>query len=677
MQLVTLDFETYYDTKDGYTLSKMTAEEYIRDPRFEIIGVSIAINDQPAVWYDNHGGRAVAALQQIDWADAVAVGHNLSEFDALILTEKCGCYPRAYLCTLAMGRALHGGKVSNALGNLAKLYGLPPKGDEVVRADGKRLRDFSPEQLAAYGDYCNTDTVICRALFHIMRKHLPASELQYLSMMIRMWAEPRMLIDGELAAMYLAQLRANKQALLDRAGVDEKTLRSNEKFAELLREYGIDPPMKLSKTAKNPDGSPKETYAFAKTDPAMEELLNDPDEEVATLAAARVGVKTTIEESRAARFLGISQRGALAAPLAYGRTHTHRAAGSGKLNLQNMGRGKAVTKRTIPGTLLVTPDGIARFARLRPGERDGKPAMVVDTQEGTSWYADDVHCVGLRDHLIAPEGKVYVVADSSNIELRVCHALAGQTDTVEKLRNKVDLYCDFASDIYGRPITKKDKTERLHGKVGMLQLQYQSGGRAFKNAARVMGGIHLSEEAANETVEAYRKRFSHVKKLWYRCEEGLKAMARGTSMYIDELGLCRTDTNKIWLPNGMAINYFNLRRELNVFTQRDQWVYDDKEKRFPKNIYGGAVTENLCQALARNIVFEQALEIEKKYGRYEMAGNGVVLMVHDEVIALVDEDDADDCLSFMLDVMSQSPTWWPDLPVAAEGDIAYAYGSAK
>ena len=677
MQLITLDFETYYDTKEGYTLSKMTAEEYIRDPRFEIIGVSIAVNDQPATWYDNHGGRAIAALREIDWPNAVAVGHNLSEFDSLILTEKCGCRPRAYLCTLAMGRALHGGKVSNALGNLATLYGLPPKGDEVVRADGKRLRDFSPEQLAAYGNYCNTDVALCRALYHIMRKHLPASELRYMSMMIRMWAEPRMLIDGELATQYLEQLRANKQALLDRAGVDEKTLRSNEKFAELLREYGIDPPMKPSKTAKNPDGSPKMTYAFAKTDPAMEELLNDPDEEVATLAAARVGVKTTIEESRTARFLGISQRGALAAPLAYGRTHTHRAAGSGKLNLQNMGRGKPVTKRTHLGTLLVTPDGIDRFAGLRPGERDGKPAMVVDTLDGASWYDDDVHCVGLRDHLVAPEGKVYVVADSSNIELRVCHALAGQTDTVEKLRNKIDLYCDFASDIYGRPITKKDKTERLHGKVGMLQLQYQSGGRAFKNAARVMGGIHLSDESAEETVTAYRNRFSKVRKLWYRCEDALKAMARGTSMYVDELGLCRTDTNKIWLPNGMAINYFNLRRELNVFTQRDQWVYDDKEKRFPKNIYGGAVTENLCQALARNIVFEQALEIEKKYGRYDLVGNGVVLMVHDEVIALVDEDDADDCLVFMLDVMSQSPTWWPDLPVAAEGDIAYAYGSAK
>ena len=677
MHLLTIDFETYYSTKDGYTLSKMTAEEYIRDPRFQIIGVSIKVDNQPVYWTDNHGGRAVAAIRSLDWGNGVALGHNMSEFDALILTEKCGVFPAHYQCTLAMGRALHGGKVSNSLANLAKRYNLKPKGDAVLRADGMRLEDFTPAQLASYGVYCDDDVDICHALYHLLRKHLPATELQYLSMMIRMWAEPRLELDSDLLAKYLAQLSRNKQELLNRAGVSQQDLRSDAKFAELLRERGVEPPLKYSKKRKDANGNPLLVYAFAKTDPQMEDLVDDPDDEVATLAAARVGVKTTIEESRTERLLGISQRGRLPVPLAYGKTHTHRAAGSGKINLQNMGRPKSVGKRTLPESLLCTPSGIERLQGVETHSVNDKPVMCVRTLEGNVWVADDVHVVGLRDMIVAPEGKALVVADSSNIELRVCHALAGQMDTVEQLRNKEDLYCSFASDLYSRPITKKDKRERLHGKVSMLQLQYQSGAGSFRNAARVMGGLHLTEDEAQGTVQMYRGRFAMVKKFWYRCEKAIDDMYCGREAYIDDHGLCRTVKDAIILPNGMAIRYFDLRKVYDPETGREQWEYDDKEKRHAKKVYGGSVTENLCQALAREIVFAQTLEIDKRYGGPANRGDGVVLQVHDEVVALVDEDKAEECLSYMLEVMSTPPTWWPWLPVAAEGAIEYAYGSAK
>ena len=365
------------------------------------------------------------------------------------------------------------------------------------------------------------------------------------------------------------------------------------------------------------------------------------------------------------------------APLAYGKTHTHRAAGSGKINLQNMGRPKSVSKRTLPGTLLVTPAGIEEFYALETHEVAGKPESCVRTTDGLVWLAEDTHVVGLRDMIVAPPGKILVVADSSNIELRVCHALAGQMDTVEQLRNKEDLYCNFATDLYGRTITKRDKRERLHGKVSMLQLQYQSGAASFKNAARVMGGLHLSEDEALSTVQMYRGRFEFVKKFWYRCEKAIDAMFCGREMYIDDHGLCRTVKDAIILPNGMAIRYFDLRKVYDPEQGREQWEYDDKEKRHAKKVYGGSVTENLCQALAREIVFEQTLAIDQRYGGPKNPGNGVVLQVHDEVITLVDEDQADECLAYMLEVMSTPPVWWPWLPVAAEGATEYAYGSAK
>ena len=613
-QLVTLDWETYYDS--DYTLSKMTAEEYIRDPRFEIIGVSIKVGDNPARWGSASTDVIREKFRRIDWSNVVLLGHNMSEFDALILNHHIGVRPRAYACTLAMARALHGGKVSKSLGALAEMYGLPAKGHEVILAKGKRRADFTPQELAAYGGYCNRDCDIAYALYKILKAKLPAQEHRYISLLTKMFAEPRLVLDLEALKEYRGELLGKKELMLANCGLSAKELGSNAAFAAALIARGVDPPTKISKTTG------KEAYAFAKTDEGMTELLEDSDPEIQVLAAARLGVKSTIEETRVERLIGIAERGMLPVPLLYGKTHTHRAAGGGKINLQNLG------KRSP-----------------------------------------------LRKAIMAPPGKKLVVVDSSNIELRVAHTLAGQTDTVTKLRNGADLYCDFAGDIYGRLITKEDKKERQHGKVGMLQLQYQSGAKAFRNSARAWD-VHISGDESQKTVDAFRGKFTMIRRLWRRCQNALFDMRAGDSKFIDMWELCRTEQDAIILPSGMRINYFNLRQE----THPDfgvQWVYDNKETRKPKRVYGGAITENLCQAIAREIVFEQMLEVEKKYGTYQDEGCGVVLTVHDELVAVVDEDDAEECLEFALAAMHEPPKWWSVVPIAAEGGIADRYGDAK
>jgi DNA polymerase len=258
--------------------------------------------------------------------------------------------------------------------------------------------------------------------------------------------------------------------------------------------------------------------------------------------------------------------------------------------------------------------------------------------------------------------------------------LAGQMDTIDDLRRGIDVYSSFASNVYQRPISKKDKKERQHGKVGMLQLQYQAGGKSFKNAARVMGGVRLSDDEAFATVDVYRNRFTDVRKFWRTCQQSIEAMGRGTSKYRDSCGLCRTEGNKIVMDGRMPLVYHNLRQELIAFEGQEpelQWVYDDKEKRYTKKIYGGSVTENLCQWVAGSIVKDQTLECERRWGAYHMHGNGVVNMVHDEAVLLVDEDDADECLKFCLDVFKQSPKWWDQLPVSGEGGHGYRYSECK
>lgn len=364
----------------------------------------------------------------------------------------------------------------------------------------------------------------------------------------------------------------------------------------------------------------------------------------------------------------------------------HRFAANGKLvhnsqkiNMQNLPGTRRVSEKTPVGTLLRTPRGFERMRMYNPPTNqvmveDGTIIDVVHNKELQVWVA------GLRDAIMAPPGKKIVVVDSSQIELRVCHLLAGQMDTVDELRRGADVYSGFASSVYGRQITKADAKERQHGKVGMLQLQYQAGWKSFRNAARIMGGVRLTEDQAQATVDVYRNRFTEVRKFWRTADQAIANMARGGGRYIDQWGLCRTEHNRIVSDGRLPLVYTNLRQEMISFDGKDpelQWVYDDKEKRHMKKIYGGSVTENLCQWIARNVVLEQTLDLERKYGNYARTGEGVVLSVHDEAVLCVDENIADECLEFSLQRMSVPPTWWPALPVAAEGGIGMRYAEAK
>jgi len=667
LQLVTLDFETYYNSKEGYTLRKMTAEEYIRDPRFQIILLSLKFNDGKTFWISGTHEYLKRKLSQIAWNKVIALGHNMSGFDSLILAEVLGFRPAFWQCTLCIGRALHGGG-SVSLANLAKRYLLEQqKGTEVERVDGMRREDFTPEQLQRYGEYSCDDTQICYTLYHIMRPHMPPKELRQVHLFTRMFAEPRIQLDGEGLDLLGKQLAIQKQRLLDQCGVDQKQLRSDAKFAELLQSLGVEPGTKLNKNNV-------EKYAFAKTDRFMKDLEGHPDERVRMLVAARLKTKTTIEESRVERFRGIASRGALPALLNYGKTLTHRASGGGGVNLQNLTNNRPVTPETIPGALLATDAGRQTL------DRYDKDAGVVYTAEGDAIGEKDttrsVHVYGLRDALVAPKGYRIVAADSSNIELRVAHLLAGQMDTIERIRNGEDLYCWFAGDLYGRLITKADDKERKHGKVGMLQLQFKSGSGSFQTAARVMGGIMLTIDESQETVDLFRAKFPMFPKIWNKCQDAISDMYHGRHVYIDQWGLCYTEHNAIVLPNGMRLHYSNLRREFDEDFGW-QWKYDDKETGATKSLYGGSLFANIVQSLARIVVFDQTLTIEKRWGTYQDNDQGVALIVHDEAVAVIREDLAQQAEKDMVSIMSVPPSWWPQLPVAAEGGVGRTYGDAK
>jgi len=610
MDIYTIDFETYYDR--DYSLSKMQTDAYCLDPRFELIGMGIAKNDGTPHWFTD-ALEIDAVLARIDWANAAVRCHN-TLFDGFILTRVLGRAPRLWMDTLSQGRMLHPYLVSHSLANLAKHFGLAPKGTEVLNALGKRQADFTRQELADYGRYCCNDVVICRGLGDQFDPGTPPLNAYLIDMTIRMFTEPVLVGDtAEMEKLYAAEVE-RKETLLLAAATNRDIIMSNDKMAEALTALGVTPPQKLSARTK------KMTWAFAKSDKEFTELLEHDDPDVQTLVAARLGVKTTIAESRAKTFVEMSRRGRLPVYLQFwGAKTTGRYSGGNKCNWQNLpARGPTA---------------------------------------------------GLRNALKAPDGHVVVVGDSSNIELRIVMAVAGQLDVLDKLRRGVDLYCDFASTLFGRTITKANKPERMLGKVAMLSLQYGAGAVRFqemvRNAARLDPALQpITLDRAQEIVDLYRSVHYMVVQLWDYCQKiVLPDIASGGSLInVDVNGWAITCNEGFGRPGEPGVVYHDLKYE------EREWTYQMGRMRV--RIFGPKVVENLCQHLAMLVVMWQTARINKKIP--------VKLSVHDEAVTVPLLTDLDATKAYMTECLSLAPPWCRDiLPVACEVGSGPSYGEAK
>jgi|694.fasta_scaffold00761_20 DNA polymerase I-like protein with 3'-5' exonuclease and polymerase domains len=622
MDIVTIDFETYYDKT--YSLSKMTTESYIRDPRFEIIGVGVKINNYATDWYSGENfGRVLTGL---DYSDKAILAHNAA-FDGAILSWKFGIKPKLWLDTLSMARAKVGLIQSISLANLVNAFGLGAKGVEVVNALGKRRAEFTPNELSKYGDYCINDVELTYKLFKVLAKDYPASELAAIDAALRLYTEPVIELDRERLATHLSTVRdhkANLLSMLAEQGVTQEDLMSNQKLAHLLLDLGVEPPTKVSPTTN------ENTFAFSKTDLEFTDLLNHENLTVQNVVAARLGVKSTLDETRTEALLGVQERGPLPVMLHYYGAHTGRFSGGDKLNMQNLPRKGAI-----------------------------------------------------RRAMRAPEGHVFGVVDSSQIEARVLAWLASEDAIVDAFRNKRDVYSEFASKLYDRPITKADETERFLGKVCILGLGYGLGWVKLQLilASGAMGKkINLSKEQCQRIVNKYRETNHRIAGLWWQAGKALEMLDRNQSFVLANKFVC--EDKSIRLPNGMSLQYPLLRHTKNGFgycampnafkaIMNARLAGEDMDDQPWKYIYGGKVIENLVQALATIIIKEQWIRINasKKYK--------VVMQVHDELVAIIPEKEAKEGLAYMMDIMSTPPAWAADLPVACEGATAKYYGDAK
>ena len=621
MSLITLDFETYYTDKDlGFRTQ--TTEEYIRDPRFEVIGVSVQVNDGSPVWFSGDRETTRKWLAQFNWKESLVLAHN-TLFDGAILAWHFGIKPMALADTLCMARALHGVEVGGSLAKLATRYNVGIKGDEVVKAINKRRTDFTEDELAVYGEYCINDVDLTYKLFLLMIPSFPQEELKLIDMTLKMFTQPVLYVEQSTLQERLTELQEDKSQLLQslmeqlKCATEEEVrekLSSNKKFAEVITGFGIEVPYKTSVTTG------KQIPALAKKDEGFIALTENDDPFIQQLCAVRLGTKSTLEEKRIERFMDIGKRnrGALPIPLKYYGAHTGRWSGTDKVNFQNL------------------------------PSRDPKKKA-------------------LKKAIVPPDGYMVINSDSSQIEARVLAWLAGQEDVVKQFANGEDVYSIFASNVYGKTITKADPTERFVGKTCILGLGYGTGAMKLQHtlATSQPVSVKLDEEECKRIVGVYRDNNSSIIALWREADRMLETMIDRkikVKIMFGEYGCVFYDNDGIILPNGFRIRYPNLRRVTK--DEKTQIVYDSRKGEV--SIWGGAVVENVVQALARIVVGTQMCEINNKYR--------VALTVHDAAVVVAEEDEVDEAIKFVTTVMSTAPDWAQGLPVACEAKVGATYG---
>lgn len=662
--LLVIDFETRWSSKD-YTLSKMTTEEYIRDKRFKAFGACIHEfgTDKITQWY--RGDELRRVLSTYDWSTTAVLAHN-AQFDVSILSWCYNVHPCFIFDSLSMARALRGVEVGNSLFKLAEAFELPPKGKAVHSTDG--LQELTPEIEAELADYCKHDVFLCEEIFKRLAVGYPTKELRLIDMTLKMYTQPVLELDREMLIKALYEEGVQRESLLTKLGIEETALASNPQFAKLLETLGVPAPKKKSKTTG------KQTLALAKNDALFQALLNGDNEDVRLLCEARLKVKSTTERTRAQRFLDISGRGALPVPLSYYGALSGRwtASKGSAINMQNLKRGSF-----------------------------------------------------LRKAIMAPEGYELIVGDLSQIEPRVLAWLSDYDDMLYIFNAGGDPYAAFGAQMFNIPgLTKESHPDlRQSAKSALLGCGYGLGWASFsaqllvgflgappvrygKEFAKKLGvdseyiykflenadNLKKLEDiphtcttqellihcvAAKKIIDIYRATAYPVTSFWQMCEGLIQTALYGGKEYTHKCVTFKKE--EIVLPSGMSLLYPNLRREPELDADGKKvlgkkgdvvmnWVYGEEGKK-PTKLYAGKVTNNVTQAVARVVMTDGMLRVNK---RYPVKGT-----VHDELIAVAPQEEAKEATDWVLEQMTITPSYMPGIPLGADGGHHRRYGLAK
>jgi DNA polymerase len=666
-QLMILDAETRWANKacdwapDGYTLSKMTTEEYIRSPLFRAFGFCYKyFGDHNSAKWVSHDDLP-SFFDSIDWSITAVACHN-AMFDVGILTWVYGKSPCFIFDTLSMARILRGIEVGNSAAKLAQDFGLPPKGTATVSTDGVWM--LPPHIEAELATYCAHDVYLCEkfleGLHALVPGGFPQNEYKLIDATVRMFTEPQLELDTDMLEQALEEENIARTSLLSRLGCEESSLASNEQFADALRQLGEDPPTKISKTTG------EETFAFAKNDALFQALINSDKEEVALLCEARLKVKSTQMRTRAQRFLDIGKRGKLPVPVNYGHTRTQRwgAAKGASINMQNLKRG-----------------GV------------------------------------LRKAIVAPEGYECVPGDLSQIEPRVLAYLSDYTELLDIFASGKDPYAQFGSQMFGIPGMSKEShpdlrqsaksallgagyglgwasfaTQLLTGFLGAPPVMYD---RAFAKqlgvtkehfvafmsdsagADRMQRMAEIPHTCTDEElfvhcvcakiiIDTYRATSKPVVKFWDYLKEMLETVIAVPGAAPVKYKCLTFEPGKIILPNGLPILYDRIKITVDKFG-RNKYTYWNGKK--DKNLYHGILAENVTSGTARCVIADGMLRVQSRYR--------CAMPVHDEGVWVVPTPEVAQAMVWIHKQLTKPVPYMPGLPIGADVGSHRRYGEAK
>lgn len=619
LNFVVIDFETFFtddcdERGEPYRLKGRSAgkstEAYIRHPWFQAHGAAVKWEPNiPARWYAERELRYI--LKEHDWSNTFLIAHHMN-FDGLILSHHYSVVPKMYGCTLSMARLLLGNHISVSLDSVRQQFGLTLKKTPYDLFKGKRWNEITPEIQEQIGDGAADEVESIWVLFGRMMQTFPPSQLEVIDILVRMFTNPVLKGDGRFFGSLWEAEAKKKGLLLQQLGVTEAELQSADRFAELLREQGVEPGRKKGKNG--------DIYAFAKSDSFMEEILDDENEIVAALAEARLALKSTIQQTRAETFGWMASRGALPVYLRPYGAKTTRPSGGDGTNFLNMKK--------------VDPD-----------------------------LPIDLTNVTIKEGICAPDGYLLAPIDSAQIECRLLNMVAGQWDVIEKFRNGEDPYVKVASQFYGYQVNKKDHpNERQVGKVIELQAGYGSGGEKIRATLRTKAKILISSEDGLKARDAYRDTHPFVVDLWKQGGRMLSRLAGGPPM---QWGPVWVRDHRIWLPNGAPLIYDTIEYHRDPDNEDEYWRV--KTRNGYEKYYGAKLVENLIQALAWCLVSDAMVRIYR-------LGYRTLNAPYDELLVLIPKDGKeqwhlDRCKAEMVREVS----WLPGLPLDCEGSFGERY----
>lgn len=597
----------------------MSTESYLRDPRFHAHGAAIKWQHNiPARWYTEPELRHI--LKTEDWSDVWLICHH-GQFDFSILAWHYDVHPRMLGCTLAMARHCIGSHMSVSLDSVRKYFGMPPKTTPYHAFRGKTWEQLSLQEQEALADGCCDEVESVWTIFGKLASQMPAEEFAVIDITLRMFCEPRLRGDVDVLADLWESEEKRRRGSLASLGVTESELQSSDKFKALLEAEGVEIEYKNGKNDSIP--------AFAKNDEFMQELLEHPDDRVRALVEARLGVKSTILQTRAETLGFMAGRGPLPVYLRYCGAMTLRFSGGDGTNFQNFKR------------------------KDEDSPKEASP---------------------LRRAIMAPEGYLLAPIDLAQIERRVECYVAGQDDALEEFRRGDDPYVAMASDAYGYPVTKDMKLERGTGKQLTLSCGYMAAEKSIQKTARL--GIYgppveIDLNTAIRWKNAYRTRNYKIVEYWKTAGRMIARLAGGEPT---DWGVLHIRDHKIFLPNGTFMNYDSLeyhvpdeeeKKKLKEFEWKGFWRM--KTRQGWKTVHAGKITQNICEAISRVIVTQAAIRIHR-------AGFRILNIPHDELLVLIPRDGREaEATEWCRQQMMITPDWLPGIPLDAEASLGERY----